>query len=53
MQYLVNLNSVNLSHIETVGGKNASIGEMIQHLASLGVKLSKRYPRLKSPISRR
>ena len=31
------LHEVQLSDIETVGGKNASLGEMIQHLAPLGV----------------
>ena len=39
MRYIVNLNSVSSSDLEKVGGKNASIGEMIQHLASLGIKV--------------
>ncbi|MHB1947469.1 MAG: phosphoenolpyruvate synthase [Gammaproteobacteria bacterium] len=39
MHYIVNLNSVNSSHLHLVGGKNASIGEMIQHLSSMGIKV--------------
>lgn len=39
MMYLVNLNSVGSSDIELVGGKNASLGEMIQHLAPKGIKV--------------
>ncbi len=38
MKYVVDLNKVNLSHINRVGGKNASIGEMIQHLVRMGIK---------------
>jgi pyruvate, water dikinase len=33
----VKLNEVNISHISLVGGKNASTGEMIQHLSRLGI----------------
>jgi pyruvate,water dikinase len=39
MKYVVNLHSVNSSDLELVGGKNASTGEMIQHLAPQGVKV--------------
>ncbi|MBA3660618.1 MAG: phosphoenolpyruvate synthase [Gammaproteobacteria bacterium] len=39
MQYIVNLNAVNSSHVKLVGGKNASLGEMIQFLTSLGIKV--------------
>ena len=35
--YLKWLHEVELSDIPTVGGKNASLGEMIQHLSKLGV----------------
>lgn len=38
MKYVVDLRKVNLSHISQVGGKNASLGEMIQHLESMGIK---------------
>lgn len=37
MKYIVDLKDVNLSHLEIVGGKNASTGEMIQNLADKGV----------------
>lgn len=37
MAYIINLTNVNSQDIPTVGGKNASIGEMLQNLASLGV----------------
>lgn len=39
MRTIVHLNSVNSSDIELVGGKNASIGEMIQRLAPQGIKV--------------
>lgn len=39
MRYLINLNSVNSSNLELVGGKNASLGEMIQHLTRNGIKV--------------
>jgi pyruvate,water dikinase len=38
-EYLKWLHEVQLSDIDTVGGKNASLGEMIQHLAKLGVNV--------------
>ncbi|HRF79083.1 MAG TPA: PEP/pyruvate-binding domain-containing protein, partial [Flavobacteriales bacterium] len=37
--YLKWLHEVELKDIPTVGGKNASLGEMIQNLAKLGVKV--------------
>ncbi|MEO8069485.1 MAG: phosphoenolpyruvate synthase [Flavobacteriales bacterium] len=37
--YLKWLHEVELSDIPTVGGKNASLGEMIQHLGKLGVEV--------------
>jgi pyruvate, water dikinase len=37
--YLKWLHEVELSDLPTVGGKNASLGEMIQHLHGLGVKV--------------
>lgn len=39
MTYIINLRDVNLSDISKVGGKNASTGELIQHLAPLGIKI--------------
>lgn len=39
MNFIVNLNTVNSKDIEKVGGKNASIGEMIQHLSPKGIKV--------------
>lgn len=39
MQHIIGLNSVNSSDIEKVGGKNASIGEMIQSLGKKGIKV--------------
>ena len=38
MKYLIKLSDVNLSNIDLVGGKNASIGELIQHLTKMGIK---------------
>ena len=39
MKYTVKLNSVGLSDISSVGGKSASLGEMIKSLTSLGVNI--------------
>ena len=36
---LLNLNEVGLQDIEIVGGKNASLGEMIQNLSPLGINI--------------
>jgi len=37
--YILNLSEVKLSDLELVGGKNASLGEMIQNLGQLGVNV--------------
>ncbi len=37
--FILALNEVGINDIEVVGGKNASLGEMIQHLAALGVNI--------------
>ena len=39
MKYIVNLKDVNSSDIESVGGKNASIGEMLQNLSHKGINI--------------
>ncbi len=39
MQYILPFHSISLSDIARVGGKNASLGEMIQHLTAAGVKV--------------
>ena len=39
ISYTVNLTEVRLSDLELVGGKNASLGEMIQNLEKLGVNI--------------
>ena len=38
-KYIVDLTEVKLSDLELVGGKNASLGEMIQNLSKLGVNI--------------
>ena len=38
-KYIVDLSEVRLSDLELVGGKNASLGEMIQKLGKLGVSI--------------
>lgn len=38
-QYTIDLSQVNMKHVNTVGGKNASLGEMISHLSATGVKV--------------
>jgi len=38
-QYVINLQDINSSSIEIVGGKNASIGEMLQNLTQAGIKV--------------
>lgn len=38
-QYIVWLNQLGINDIDHVGGKNASLGEMIQNLSNLGVKV--------------
>ncbi|MFY7901078.1 MAG: PEP/pyruvate-binding domain-containing protein, partial [Chitinophagaceae bacterium] len=37
--FILDLKEVGINDIDTVGGKNASLGEMIQHLSSLGVNI--------------
>lgn len=37
MEYVINLDKVNNFDIDRVGGKNASTGEMIQHLSNKGI----------------
>lgn len=39
MKYIVNLADVNLSHVQMVGGKNASTGEMLGKLSHLGIQV--------------
>ncbi len=39
MQYVIRLRELGIDDVEQVGGKNASLGEMIQHLTKLGVKV--------------
>ena len=39
MPQVLAFNQVSLKDLEIVGGKNASLGEMIQHLSSAGVKV--------------
>ncbi len=41
--FILPLNKVGINDIEIVGGKNASLGEMIQHLAALGVNIPNGY----------
>ena len=38
-KYIVDLSEVRLSDLESVGGKNASLGEMIQNLKKLGINI--------------
>lgn len=37
--YTLQLNEVGIGDIDRVGGKNASLGEMLQHLTSLGINI--------------
>lgn len=37
--YILDLNKVGINDIDTVGGKNASLGEMLQHLSALGIMI--------------
>jgi len=37
--YVKKLNELNINNIDLVGGKNASLGEMISELTDLGVKV--------------
>ena len=38
-KYIVDLSEVKLNDLELVGGKNASLGEMIQNLKKLGINI--------------
>lgn len=38
-KFILELSEVGINDIETVGGKNASLGEMIQNLTSLGINI--------------
>ena len=35
--HTINLNQLTMKHLDQVGGKNASLGEMIHHLSTMGV----------------
>ena len=37
--YIITLDQLNINDVDTVGGKNASLGEMISNLSSLGVSV--------------
>jgi pyruvate,water dikinase len=37
--FLANLHEVGLNDLDKVGGKNASLGEMLQNLAQLGIRI--------------
>src|SRR5258705_1609704 len=37
--YLLNLDEVGLNDLDMVGGKNASLGEMLQNLTNLGINI--------------
>ena len=39
MALIVDFTKINLSHLPQVGGKNASLGEMITNLSALGIKV--------------
>ncbi len=39
MRYILPYEQVGMDHVEVVGGKNASIGELIRHLKSAGVRV--------------
>jgi pyruvate,water dikinase len=39
MKYTIDLNKVSLKDLSLVGGKNASLGEMLQNLKALGIKV--------------
>ena len=39
MNYTIDLNSVSLKDINLVGGKNASLGEMLQNLKAMNIKV--------------
>lgn len=43
MKYLVPLKDMNISQIHRFGGKNASLGEMLQNLSKMGIKVPDGY----------
>lgn len=38
-KFILNLNEVGIDNIDIVGGKNASLGEMLQHLTKLNIRI--------------
>ena len=38
-KFILGLHEAGIRDIERVGGKNASLGEMIQHLTRLGIRI--------------
>ena len=38
-KFILNLNEVGINDIKIVGGKNASLGEMLQNLTNLGIRI--------------
>ena len=38
-KYIISLSELTLADLELVGGKNASLGEMIQNLSKLGINI--------------
>ena len=38
-RYVIPFNELRMSDVEKVGGKNASLGEMIRHLGAAGVRV--------------
>lgn len=47
--YIVPLDALSMADVPLVGGKNASLGEMIRHLSGAGVKV----PGASPPLPRR
>ncbi len=41
MKITLNFNEINMSHLPAVGGKNASLGEMLTKLSTLGIRVPK------------
>ncbi|MCF6764817.1 phosphoenolpyruvate synthase [Thiotrichales bacterium 19S3-7] len=39
MDYILSFDQINMGDIERIGGKNASLGEMISHLSDLGIRV--------------
>ena len=52
--YTVAFEKLGRHDVDSVGGKNSSLGEMISHLANMGVSVPTAGPwRLKSPLTPR